>query len=150
VIALAGLVAGRLEPGGGALVHVSGHAVAGDLAGRLARLGFTVRSVPLYRAIPAGALAAPTREAFRACRVDAALFFSPRTAATFVRLARAAGIGHSCAKAASVALSPAVAAELDGLGWRRIMVAELPTEAAVLQALDRLDWEMRGSGALNP
>lgn len=150
VEALAALVAERLEPGGGALVHVSGHAVAGDLAGRLARLGFTVRSVPLYRAIPAEAIGASTRDAFRARRVDAALFFSPRTAATFVRLARAAGIERHCAKTASMALSPAVAAELDGLGWRRSVVAEVPTEAAVVQALGRLDREMRGSGALNP
>ena len=150
VEALAALVERRLNPEGGALVHVSGHVVAGDLAGRLSRMGFTVRSVPLYLAITADALGAPTAAAFRAAEIDAALFFSPRTAATFVRLARAAGIERHCATTAGVALSPAVAAELRGLGWRKIVVAELPTEDAVLKAVDRLGAEMRGSGALNP
>jgi len=139
VTALARLVAARLEPGAGALLHASGHAVAGDLAGRLARSGFTVRSVPLYRGVAADALSASTETALRAGEIDAALFFSPRTAATFVRLARAAGIERHCAKTAAVAMSPAVAAELEKLGWRQVVVAEVPTEAGVLRTLGRLD-----------
>jgi uroporphyrinogen-III synthase len=150
VEALAALVERRLKPAAGPIVHASGHAVAGDLAGRLARLGFTVRSVPIYRAITADGLSAGTAGAFRAGQIDAALFFSPRTAATFVRLARAAGIGRDCARTAVVALSAGVASELEGLGWRRIVVAEAPTERAVLKALDGLDAEMRKSGALHP
>ncbi len=150
VTALVTLVAERLKPGAGALLHASGHKVAGDLAGRLGRLGFTVRSVPLYRAIAAGVLSAPTVAAFRTGKIDAALFFSPRTAASFVMLARAAGIERSCSRTAGVALSPAVAAELEGLGWRQVLVADAPTEAAVLTALDGLAAELRGSGALNP
>jgi len=147
VEALTALAAARLKPENGALVHASGHVVAGDLAGRLARLGFAVRSVPLYHAIAAHSLGAATAAAFRAGEIDAALFFSPRTAATFVRLARAAGI--RCGAAVGVALSAAVAAELEGLAWRRVVVADVPTEAAVLKAVDRLDAEMRGAGALN-
>jgi uroporphyrinogen-III synthase len=150
VAALVELVAARLAPGAGALLHASGHQVAGDLAGRLGRLGFAVRSVPLYRAAPAEALSAPTVRALRAGEVDAALFFSPRTAAGFVRLARAAGIERSCAGMAGVALSAAVAAELEGLGWRQLLVADAPTEAAVLKALGALEAELRESGALNP
>ena len=147
VEALVALVLATLEPVSGALVHASSHAVAGDLAGRLTRLGFTVRSVPLYRAIAADGLRAATVVAFRAGLIDAALFFSPRTAATFVRLAAAAGIGLHCATTAAVALSPAVAAELHGLGWRHVTVAEEPTEAALLDALGRLGAERCGSGA---
>ena len=150
VEALAALVAARLKPEGGALVHASGRVVAGDLAGRLTRLAFTVRSVPLYQAIAADALGDDTVAAFRADEIDAALFFSPRTAATFVRLARAAGIAGHCSTTIGVALSPAVAAELEGLSWQRVVVAELPTEDAVLKAVERLGSEMRRSGALNP
>jgi hypothetical protein len=47
-------------------------------------------------------------------------------------------------------LSAAVAAELEGLGWRQLLVADAPTEAAVLKALGALEAELRGSGALNP
>jgi uroporphyrinogen-III synthase len=150
VAALVALVAARLAPGAGALLHASGHAVAGDLAGRLGRLGFAVRSVPLYRATPVEALSAPTVLAFRAGEIDAALFFSPRTAAGFVRLARAAGIERSCEGMTGVALSAAVAAELEGLGWSRVLTAEAPTEAGVLKALGALEAGLRGSGALDP
>lgn len=148
VEALVALVAAKLRSSDGPLVHASGHAVAGDLAGHLTGLGFVVRSVPLYRAVAADALSAPTIEAFRAGGIDAALFFSPRTAATFVRLARAAGVERGCASVASVALSPAVAVELQGLHWRQVLMAEAPTEAAVLQALGRFEAELRRSGAL--
>ncbi len=150
VEALAALVAARLKPGGGALVHASGHTVAGDLAGRLTRAGFTVRSVPLYRAVTTDALGAATAAAFRADKIDAALFFSPRTAATFVRLARAAGIERDCARTAAIALSVAVAHELGRSGWRQVLVAEEPTEAALLKALGWLEAELSRSGAPNP
>src|SRR5262249_37259486 len=66
VEALAALVAARLRPDQGPLVHASGHIVAGDLAGRLGRLGFKVRSVPLYRADAADALGAAAAAAFQA------------------------------------------------------------------------------------
>jgi uroporphyrinogen-III synthase len=147
--ALAELVAAKLAPGAGALLHASGHVVAGDLAGRLGRLGFAVRSVPLYRATPAEALSAPTVHALRAGEVDVALFFSPRTAASFVRLARAAEVERSCAGMAGVALSAAVVAEIEGLGWRQVLVADAPTEAAVLKALDGLEAAPRKPGALD-
>jgi uroporphyrinogen-III synthase len=150
VAALVELVSARLAPGAGALLHASGHVVAGDLAGRLGRLGFAVRSVPLYRAHSADALSAPAVRALRAGEVDAALFFSPRTAASFVRLARAAGIERSCAGMTGVALSAAVAAELEGLGWGRVLVADAPTEAGVLKALDGLEAKLRQSGVLDP
>jgi uroporphyrinogen-III synthase len=144
VEALAALVACKLRATGGPLVHASGHAIAGDLAARLDRSGFAVRSIPLYQAITADKLSPETIVAFRSGTTDAALFFSPRTAATFVRLARAAGLAG--AGVVGVALSPAVAAELEGLQWRRIVTAEVPTEAAVIDALNRLEVEMRGVG----
>lgn len=138
VASLATLVAMRLRPEGGPLVHGSGHDVAGDLAGALAAAGFTVRAVALYRAEPVAELSPVTVAALRAGRLDAALFFSPRTASSFVRLAAAAGLQAACAGMAAVALSPAVAAALGALAWRRLAVASEPTETALLEALDRL------------
>ena len=66
------------------------------------------------------------------------------------RLARAAGIQGSCRSMAGVALSAAVATELEGLGWRRGLVADAPTEVAILKTLEDLEVEVRRSGALNP
>ncbi len=138
VASLAALVAARLKPGDGALVHGSGHDVAGDLAGTLATTGFLVRPVALYRAEAATAMSPAVLSAFRSQRLDAALFFSPRTTGTFVRLAAAAGVQAACAGMAAVALSAAVAAALAPLPWHRVAVADEPTEQALLEALERL------------
>jgi uroporphyrinogen-III synthase len=133
---LARLVAARLAPQAGALVHAAGSAVAGDLAGDLSAAGFSLRRAVIYHAVPAAALDPAIAEALRAGAVQLALFFSPRTAAGFVRLAAAAGLADSCRAMTGLALSPAVAAALAELPWREVSVAAAPTERALLAALD--------------
>lgn len=137
VHALAALAARRLDPAAGALIHAAASAVAGDLAGELARAGFAVRRLRLYDAVAATRLSTESRAAMAAGAVGCAIFFSPRTAETFVTLARAAGIGDQTAAIAAIVLSPAVAAALGPLTWRRIDVAAAPNETALLAALDR-------------
>lgn len=134
---LAALAARCLDPAAGALIHAAASAVAGDLAGDLARAGFTVRRLQLYEAVAATRLTAESRDAIAAGAVGCAIFFSPRTAATFVTLAYAAGIEGRAASIAAVVLSPAVAAAFGPLQWRRIEVAAAPNELALLAALDR-------------
>ena len=143
VASLVALVRARATPGAGALIHARGSDVAGDLAGDLAAAGLTLSRIALYRAIPVEMLEATVIAAFRQGRIDAALFFSPRTAAAFVRLARAAGIEGDCAAVAAVALSPAVGAELGALSWRRLLTAKEPTESAALDVLAHLAADAR-------
>ncbi|HYL32131.1 MAG TPA: uroporphyrinogen-III synthase [Stellaceae bacterium] len=137
VHALAALVARRLDPAAGPVIHAAASAVAGDLAGDLARAGFMVRRLRLYEAVAAARLSAESSDAIVAGAVACAIFFSPRTAETFVTLARAAGIGSHATTIAAVVLSPAVAAALGPLTWRRIEIAAAPNETALLAALDR-------------
>ncbi len=133
---LALLVRRRLGPEAGALVHSAAQEVAGDLAGALGAHGYDVRRAILYDAVPAEALSAATAGLVRAGAIAAAIFFSPRTAATFVRLVRAAGLEAPCRAIAAVALSQAVAEKLD-VSWRALHVASAPTGAALLEACDR-------------
>ncbi len=137
VDALASLVAATLTPGAGALLHPAGTVVAGDLAGRLGAGGFSVRRAVLYAAEPAAALGGETLAALCEGRLDAAFFFSPRTAARFVTLARDAAVGGACRSVAAFCLSRAVAAALDPLPWGQIIVAGSPSQAALLAAFDR-------------
>ncbi|HKR20316.1 MAG TPA: uroporphyrinogen-III synthase, partial [Stellaceae bacterium] len=137
VHALAALAARRLDPAAGALIHAAASAVAGDLAGELARAGFTVRRLRLYEAVAATRLTAETRDAIATGAVGTAIFFSPRTAETFVTLVRTAGIDGCAAAIVAVVLSPAVATAFGPLTWRRIEVAAAPNEPALLAALDR-------------
>lgn len=133
---LANYVIGHCRPEEGRLIHVAGSVAAGDLAGALGAQGFTVDRVPLYRAAPATALADETRTAMKNGRLDGILFFSPRTALTFVNLARTAGLADSCRGVIAFCLSAAVAKRVEALPWRRVVVAAEPSRAALLTALD--------------
>jgi uroporphyrinogen-III synthase len=112
--------------------------VAGDLAGRLGAAGFALRRVVLYEAQPAAELGSATRDALRLGHLDLALFFSPRTAATFVNLTAAAGLGAACGRITAIALSPAVASGLEALAWRGVRSAGAPTQSALLTELDAI------------
>lgn len=136
VVRLAELVNRRVDPARGALLHAAGTKVAGDLSGDLERRGFEVRRAVLYEARTAEALTPGLVAAMRDGLIGLALFFSPRTAATFVRLADAARIGETCRTIAAGALSAAVAEQLASLAWRRTFVARTPDQAALLAAVD--------------
>ncbi len=129
---LATLVATRLSPGDGRLLHVAGSEVAGDLAGRLGGDGFTVVRAVLYEARPAQALGPETAALIAAGRIDLALFFSPRSAAIFARLAEAAGVVQGLAAARAVSISAAADRALGDLPFRERTVAAEPTQTALL------------------
>jgi len=141
VKALVALVAARVRPEAGPLLHVAASDVAGDLAGLLGAQGFTVTRVVLYEAKKAEALSAETAGALRRGEIPAALFFSPRTAAAFVALAAAADLAPALGRTTAICLSPAVADAVDELpgaaSWRDILAAAEPTQDSLLSALDR-------------
>ncbi|MBI5162991.1 MAG: uroporphyrinogen-III synthase [Magnetospirillum sp.] len=133
---LAALVRARVDPAGGALLHAAGTVAAGDLGGALAAAGYEVRRVALYEARTAASLTPALAAALARGDIAMALFFSPRTAATFATLIAAAGLEAACRTATAYALSPAVARALAALPWRALRTAASPTQAALLAALD--------------
>jgi uroporphyrinogen-III synthase len=135
---LARLVRERARPEDGALLHAAGSAVAGDLAGALQGAGFEVRRAVLYRAEPALALSSAALTALREGGIDVAMFFSPRTARTFVSLAKAAGVERACGRVTMLGLSPAVVEAASEVAWAARDSAAAPTEAALIEAVDRL------------
>ncbi len=135
---LARLVADRLQPDRGRLVHVCGSEVAGDLAGELRDRGFAVERCVLYEARPAASLSAAAISALAALEIDFALFFSPRTAAIFAGLAKAAPMARACETTVALSISAAADAALAELAWRGRRIAERPDQAALLDLLDRL------------
>lgn len=133
VNALGELIAAELPPGSH-ILHLAGEDRAGDLPGRLGRSGISVDVRVIYRARPSAQLQADTVEAFRAGRIAAVLHYSERSAATFVRLAEAAGIGEDIRKTRHICLSAAVAAPLKLFG-APVEIAEAPEEAALFEVL---------------
>ena len=136
--ALARLAAARCKPSAEPLLHASGEAVAGNLASSLAEAGFSVRREVLYRARPAEALSPELIEALNAGRVRLTLFFSPRSAAVFAKLARRSGVGESCRFVHACVLSEAVGRALEGVAWREVRVAGRPDHEAMMAEVDRI------------
>jgi uroporphyrinogen-III synthase len=132
--ALAELVAQRLDPKAGPLVHVSGV----DAAGEIAPQGFEVHRFALYEARETDALPDSARAALQARALDAATFFSPRASALFARLVTAAGLADACRIVSAIAISPAAAQPLAALPFKTTVAAARPTRQAVLDEIDRL------------
>ena len=133
---LARLVRERLRPADGRLLHVAGSNVAGDLVGMLRASGFDVERTVLYEARPVAALSAPTMRPLSAGIIDFALFFSPRTAAIFGRLADQAGVTSALRSVTAVSISAAADNALGNIAFRERRIADAPTQAALLLALD--------------
>lgn len=140
VDALAITVAKHLDPTDGRLLHVAGTRRAGDLQGLLSARDFDVERAVLYDATTAERLSEQAGDRLRAGTIDGVLFFSPRTARTFVSLAVNAGLGGDCRGVTAYCLSPAVAEgathRAGDLAWDQVRVAVRPEETSLLELLE--------------
>lgn len=133
--ALARCTAGWTAPDKGALLHVCSRQAPGTLAGLLAEAGFDVRRAPLYRIEAAADLPETALAALRERRLDAAMFFSPRSAAVF----RDCLLRHDGALAApltGLCISAPTAAVLAPLAFAALRVAERPNQDAILALVE--------------
>ncbi len=138
---LAGLVAARLDPKAGTLVHVAGSRVAGDLSGLLTDKGFAVHRAVLYEAAKPEALSPALREQLKSHHIGLVLFFSAATAQNFVDLVAAAGLASALAPATALCLSQAVAGALGpagGTGWAAVRVAPRPDTDGMMELVDEV------------
>ena len=135
VEALAAMVKADWDPDKGALLHIAGTHVAGDLSGLLEAAGFEIRRAVLYEARAAGGLSTETRGALEAGTLDGVLLFSPRTAALFAELVTDAGLSEACREMSAYCLSPAVAEKAQSVTWRDVVVAAESNQEALLRAL---------------
>lgn len=136
VAALAKAAAARFDPHGGALLQVAGTVSAGDLAGRLEGLGFSLRRRVLYEARPVSALSQQLRGAIAAGEIGGVLLYSPRTAGIFAALLAAAGLAAQSERMVAFCLSQAVAEGVARRQWLRVLVAAEPEQQALLSLLD--------------
>ncbi|MGP1394800.1 MAG: uroporphyrinogen-III synthase [Inquilinaceae bacterium] len=130
------LARSRCDPAAGVLVHGGGAHVAGDLGRALAADGFAVRRAILYRAVAVDRLPDPAATALADGGLDGILFFSPRTAEVFARLARSAHLAGRLSSVRALCISDAVIPHLDTLGWARIEVAARPDAGALVALTD--------------
>jgi uroporphyrinogen-III synthase len=112
----------------GVLLHVCGEDAPGTLADTLTAQGFSVRRAVLYGMAAAAELPSETRAALREGRLDAVMFFSPRTAGLFLELARDLPI----ASLTAFCISPNTAQALPQGVFSEIRVAAKPNQTAML------------------
>ncbi len=137
-VELAALIARSLQPTAGEILHLAGDDVRSGLAEALTAAGYTYRQRTVYAAIPASTLSARTKRELLDRRIDAALFFSPRTAQTFCSLIEAAGLVERLRGVTAVCLSAAVAAPIRNLAWAGILVAAERDQPALLACLEAI------------
>jgi uroporphyrinogen-III synthase len=119
------------------LLYLAGADLARDLAGELGERGFTVVTHTTYRMIPVANLPREVCDAFAANGIEAVLHYSRRSARAFLEAARAAGVEISALAIPQCCISDAVAAILRDAGASHVVVARIPDENAVFEALDR-------------
>jgi uroporphyrinogen-III synthase len=120
----------------GALLHVSGEQSSGTLAETLKGHGFVLRRAVLYRVNAADDLPAEVHAALVQGTVDAALFFSPRSARVFAGLVGRNDIAVRSVIAACISAATAAAlTEETALQFADVRVAAGPNQAALLACL---------------
>jgi uroporphyrinogen-III synthase len=115
----------------GTLLHVCGEQNEGALAETLMAKGYAVRREILY-VVEALFFPEDVRRALEAGKVDAALFFSPRSARVFMQQAGTMPLQTVSA----LCISPATATVLPAPVFRDIRVAAKPNQDALLALLD--------------
>lgn len=127
---LAVLVADRLKPQNGALMHLRGHEVAGDVAGLLGACKFEVRATEIYETID-------NPEFMEQINLTIAhnngiiMFHSPKGAARFRKYADFGLLN----KWSAICISQAASVPIDEPIWEKLIVASKPNEAAMLELI---------------
>ena len=106
-----------------------------ELAASLRHHGFRVLRRVAYRASSVGSLPEIAALHLRQRQVAAAMFFSGETSRHFVSLLRAAGLVGAVRDIEAVSISERAAMALRPLPWRRLSVAPLPNQDAMLAML---------------
>ncbi len=128
--ALALAVPGWIRPQDGTLLHICGEQNEGTLAGRLTDMGFSVRREILYVVEPRS-LPPSAADALRAGQVEAAIFFSPRSARIFVEQTG----GLSLRNMTALCISTATAKALPEGAFGDVRIAAKPNQDALLALL---------------
>jgi uroporphyrinogen-III synthase len=110
---------------------------AGNLEALLGEYGIAVRTIPIYRAIPATRLPEAARHALANDRIDGVLHFSKRSAEAFLAAIEADRLREQGLALRHLCLSAEVAAPLIAAGAERVEVARRPDQQSLLELLDQ-------------
>ncbi|MBX2832159.1 MAG: uroporphyrinogen-III synthase [Rhodospirillales bacterium] len=134
---LAALIREKIAPASGPLFHPAARKTAGDLGQMLREDGYQIDRQTVYEARACSELPQDALNALIGHDVDTVLFFSPRTAETFVKIIHRYKLQGDLAGVSAICLSPAVQSAISDLTWHRTHVASQPTQEYLLSLLDQ-------------
>lgn len=134
-VALALLIVVSLNIDAGRVVYPAAEDRAPALEQRLRSAGYTVDVTVAYRMDAETSLPPEVAAALRGGAIDGILFYSGRTAATFRRLVKQAGLLPSLAGIRAFVMSESVAAPLAGLALQEVAIAARPSEGGILSLI---------------
>src|SRR6202453_509404 len=130
---LAQAVARWADPRAGILLHAAGEEASGALCERLTAHGFQTRRENLYRMEKATRLPEQAVQAIRQGEVEAALFFSPKSAALFAECVAKEDLTTD--RLIAISISANTAQALKGLAFAEVRIASRPDQDALLTCL---------------
>lgn len=120
------------------LLHLSGEAVRGDLAGTATALGYSVERRVVYAARLEPWLDPHGQRLLETASLDAVLFFSPAHATIWRLQVERAAVEDRLFPLVAVALSEAVAEPVRVLPWRALGIAAAPEVARLIDRLEAM------------
>ena len=136
-LSLAKTIAGHCHPDQGSIVHISGAHGEDVVRQTLQRQGFDVQKYIVYKMRQQHVLPVALRRKLMDGVMEAALFYSPRTAHAFCALMKKFAMENHLRTMKAYALSSAVAKPLHDIPFQRIMIARHPTSRAILDLLKK-------------
>lgn len=128
----------RLIKGAGKIFIASGADVVEDLEEHLEKDGFEVERRILYEASLVDNLSAYAEKCIRARKIDVVLFFSARTADSFVKIVIKSNLEEACSTMNAVCLSERVAKQASKISWLRVCFAKKPDRDSLYSLLESI------------
>jgi uroporphyrinogen-III synthase len=135
VESLVRLVKRKLKPEKGALLHVRGIHIAGDMSGELKAAGFTVRETIGYGAVAVDMLGEEAIAAIVSGAPVSVLIHSARGAKTFLELLGKFGLTRWLDSVTAYGMSENALKPLHGAGFAALRAASSPDEKSLLALL---------------
>ena len=121
------------------ILHVCGDVIRVNVAEVLRSRGIVAQQVIVYKTQEAEAFSEEAHHALKTGILDAALFYSPRTARIFRNLCKALKLEQHCASLTAFCLSDAIKMEIFDLPWKKIQIAKKTSTDDLLMTLMMAD-----------
>jgi uroporphyrinogen-III synthase len=132
---LAEKIAGEIDPADGALLHVRGIHITGDLKGQLKEAGLTLKEAIGYGAVTVDQLSEEALAALVSGAPVTVLIHSARGAKAFLDLCKRFGLTHWLPNVTVIGISARALEPLEAAGLAELRAAARPDEAAMMDAL---------------